>query len=185
MCGIGGVINANGAAIKLEEILTGLARDLHHRGPDDYGVLLAEYGRTGLVGTRLAIQDLSSAGHQPMTSEDGRYHITFNGEIYNFPALREELKRAGEVFASHSDTEVILKMYRRYGPDCVREFAGRFAIALWGEIDQSCFLARGPLGFRAIYYYAASGELVLCSEVCTLLDTGRLRPRLRRAALMG
>src|SRR2546430_12770489 len=75
MCGIGGVINANGAAIKLEEILTGLARDLHHRGPDDSGVLLTEHGATGLVGTRLAIQDLSGAGHQPMTSEDGRYHI--------------------------------------------------------------------------------------------------------------
>src|SRR5258708_39098963 len=111
MCGIGGVINANGAAIKLEEILTGLARDLHHRGPDDSGVLLTEHGATGLVGTRLAIQDLSGAGHQPMTSEDGRYHIIFNGKIYNLPALREELKRAEEDFASNSHTAAILKMH--------------------------------------------------------------------------
>ena len=185
MCGIGGVINANGAAIKLEEILTGLARDLHHRGPDDYGVLLTEHGRTGLVGTRLAIQDLSSAGHQPMTSEDGHYHITFNGEIYNFPALREELKRAGEVFASHSDTEVILKMYRRYGPDCVREFAGMFAIAIWDEIEQSCFLARGPLGIKPIYYYEASGQLVFASEIRALLNTGLVPPRLCSAAVSG
>ena len=185
MCGIGGVINANGAVIKLEEILTGLARDLHHRGPDDNGVLLAEHGRTGLVGTRLAIQDLSGAGHQPMTSEDGRYHIVFNGEIYNFPALREELEGAGEVFASHSDTEVILKMYRRYGPDCVREFAGMFAIAIWDEIDQSCFLARGPLGIKPIYYYEASGQLVFASEIRALLNTGLVPPRLCSAAVSG
>src|SRR6266403_265542 len=185
MCGIGGVINANGAAIKLEEILTGLARDLHHRGPDDSGVLLTEHGATGLVGTRLAIQDLSGAGHQPMTSEDGRYHIIFNGEIYNFPALREELEGAGEVFASHSDTEVILKMYRRYGPDCVREFAGMFAIAIWDEIDQSCFLARGPLGIKPIYYYEASGQLVFASEIRALLNTGLVPPRLGSAAVSG
>ena len=185
MCGIGGVINANGAAIKLQQILTGLARDLHHRGPDDYGVLLTEYGRTGLVATRLAIQDLSGAGHQPMTSEDGRYHIVFNGEIYNFPALRQELERAGEVFASHSDTEVILKMYRRYGPDCVREFAGMFAIAIWDEIDQSCFLARGPLGIKPIYYYEASGQLIFASEVRALLNTGLVPHRLCSAAVSG
>jgi asparagine synthase (glutamine-hydrolysing) len=185
MCGIGGVINANGAAIKLEEILTGLARDLHHRGPDDSGVLLTEHGATGLVGTRLAIQDLSGAGHQPMTTGDGRYHIVFNGEIYNFPALREELKRAGEVFASHSDTEVILKMYRRYGPDCVREFAGMFAFAIWDEIDQSCFLARGPLGIKPIYYYEASGQLVFASEIRALLNTGLVPPRLCSAAVSG
>jgi asparagine synthase (glutamine-hydrolysing) len=185
MCGIGGVINANGAAIKLEEILTGLARDLHHRGPDDSGVLLTEHGATGLVGTRLAIQDLSGAGHQPMTTEDGRYHIIFNGEIYNFPALREELEGAGEVFASHSDTEVILKMYRRYGPDCVREFAGMFAFAIWDEIDQSCFLARGPLGIKPIYYYEASGQLVFASEIRALLNTGLVPPRLCSAAVSG
>ena len=185
MCGIGGVINANGAVIKLEEILTGLARDLHHRGPDDSGVLLTEHGATGLVGTRLAIQDLSGAGHQPMTTEDGRYHIVFNGEIYNFPALREELEGAGEVFASHSDTEVILKMYRRYGPDCVREFAGMFAFAIWDEIDQSCFLARGPLGIKPIYYCEASGQLIFASEIRALLNTGLVPPRLCSAAVSG
>jgi asparagine synthase (glutamine-hydrolysing) len=185
MCGIGGVINANGAVIKLEEILTGLARDLHHRGPDDSGVLLTEHGATGLVGTRLAIQDLSGAGHQPMTTEDGRYHIIFNGEIYNFPALRKELEGAGEVFDSHSDTEVVLKMYRRYGPDCVREFAGMFAIAIWDEIDQSCFLARGPLGIKPIYYYEASGQLIFASEIRALLNTGLVPPRLCSAAVSG
>src|SRR6478672_60963 len=185
MCGIGGVINANDQAVKLEEILTRLGHDLHHRGPDDDGVILAEHGRTGLVGTRLAIQDLSGAGHQPMTTEDGRYHIVFNGEIYNFPALREELERAGEVFTSHSDTEVILKMYQRYGPDCVREFAGMFAIAIWDETDRSCFLARGPLGIKPLYYYEANGQLVFASELRALLNTGFVPRRLSSAAVSG
>jgi asparagine synthase (glutamine-hydrolysing) len=185
MCGIGGVINANGAAIKLEEILIGLARDLQHRGPDDDGIFLAGDGCTGLAGTRLAIQDLSGAGHQPMTSEGGRYRIVFNGEIYNFPALREELERAGEVFVSHSDTEVILKMYQRYGPDCVREFAGMFAIAIWDETDQSCFLARGPLGIKPIYYSEANGQLIFASEVRALLNTGLVPRRLCSAAVSG
>jgi asparagine synthase (glutamine-hydrolysing) len=185
MCGIGGVISANNAAVRLDEVLTHLGRDLHHRGPDDYGVFLAEDGRTGLVGTRLAIQDLSSAGHQPMTSEDDRYHIVFNGEIYNFPALRDELERAGEVFTSYSDTEVILKMYQRYGPDCVREFAGMFAIAIWDDIDQSCFLARGPLGIKPIYYHEANGQLVFASEIRALLNTGLVLRRLSSRAVSG
>jgi len=185
MCGIGGVINANNEAVKLEEILTRLGRDLHHRGPDDNGIFLSGDGGTGLVGTRLAIQDLSGAGHQPMTSKDDRYHIVFNGEIYNFPALREELERAGEVFTSHSDTEVILKMYQRYGPDCVREFAGMFAIAIWDETDRSCFLARGPLGIKPLYYYEANGQLVFASEIRALLNTGFVPRRLSSAAVSG
>ena len=185
MCGIGGVINANGPATKLKELLLCLARDLRHRGPDDAGIFLSGDGSTGLVGTRLAIQDLSAAGHQPMTSEDGRYHIVFNGEIYNFPALREELERTGEVFTSRSDTEVILKMYRRYGPDCVREFAGMFAIAIWDELDQSCFLARDPLGIKPIYYCEANGQLIFASELRALLNTGLVPHRLSNAAVSG
>ena len=183
MCGIGGVINANSP--KLKELLPCLARDLRHRGPDDAGIFLSGDGCTGLVGTRLAIQDLSAAGHQPMKSEDGRYHIVFNGEIYNFAVLRAELERAGEVFTSRSDTEVILKMYRRYGPDCVREFAGMFAIAIWDELDQSCFLARDPLGIKPIYYHEANGQLIFASEVRALLNTGLVPRRLSSAAVSG
>jgi len=114
----------------------------------------------GLVSTRLSILDLSTAGHQPMATADGRYHIVFNGEIYNFTALREELERAGETFISHSDTEVVLRMYERFGPDCVREFEGMFAIAIWDEREQTCFLARGPLGIKQIYYSDNRGTLI-------------------------
>ena len=140
-----------------------MQRSLRHRGPDDEGLFLAHDGVAGLVNTRLSILDLSTAGHQPMASADGRYHIVFNGEIYNFMALREELERAGETFISRSDTEVILKMYARYGPDCVREFEGMFAIAIWDEREQTCFLARDPFGVKPLYYHDKGGVFVFAS----------------------
>ena len=110
-----------------------MRRCLRHRGPDDEGLFLTRDGDAGLVNTRLSILDLSAAGHQPMASADGRYCIVFNGEIYNFKTLRAEMERDGVVFQSHSDTEVVLKMYERFGPDCVWEFEGMFAIAIWDE----------------------------------------------------
>src|SRR6267378_3422501 len=103
MCGIGGVINLLCPPGKLDALLAGLQHDLHHRGPDDHGRFISRNQRTGLVSARLAIQDLSAAGHQPMCSADGRYYIAFNGEIYNFNALRAELEAEGESFASQSD----------------------------------------------------------------------------------
>src|SRR4029077_9273568 len=133
--------------------------------PDDRDYFISSDGTTGLVNTRLSILDLSSAGHQPMRSSDGRYTITFNGEIYNYAALRAELLKEGDAFQSDGDTEVILKMYARYGPDCVREFAGMFAFAIWDELEETCFLARGPLGIKPIYYYEAAGQLVFASEI--------------------
>jgi len=185
MCGIGGVINSQCAPEKLDALLAGMQRDLHHRGPDDQGSFISWNKRAGLVSTRLAIQDLSAAGHQPMCTGDGRYRIVFNGEIYNFNALRAELEAEGEPFTSHSDTEVILKMYARYGPDCVREFAGMFAFAIWDELEQSCFLARGPLGIKPLYYYEANGQLVFASELRALLNTGLVPLRLSSPAVSG
>src|SRR4029453_7377009 len=120
MCGIGGIINSGLGRDALEQRLLAMQRSLRHRGPDDEGLFLAHDGDMGLVNTRLSILDLSAAGHQPMASTDGRYHIAFNGEIYNFEALRAEMESDGDVFQSHSDTEVVLKMYERFGPDCIR-----------------------------------------------------------------
>src|SRR5205809_4373915 len=136
MCGIAGLLLSDLDSAKLRSRLESMQARLTHRGPDDRGIHLAPLSGTGLVHTRLAILDLTPAGHQPMASTDGRYHIVFNGEIYNFKALREELERAGDTFTSRADTEVILKMYRRYGADCVRQFKGMFAFAIWDEREK-------------------------------------------------
>src|ERR1700704_3538984 len=130
MCGIAGIIGSGLDRDKLESLLRGFERDLEHRGPDDRGFSISPKGNAGLVNTRLAILDLSAAGHQPMQSADKRYTLVFNGEIYNFEELRRELADEGEIFESHCDTEVILKLYAKYGPDCVRELAGMFGIAI-------------------------------------------------------
>src|SRR6266700_5100931 len=169
MCGIAGIIYAGLDRQELELRLRQFETDLHHRGPDDSGRFISKDGAIGLVSTRLAIQDLSAAGHQPMKTADGRYTIVFNGEIYNFKELRRELEAEGEAFESGSDTEVILKMYSRYGPDCVREFAGMFGLAIWDDVDQSCFVARGALGIKPLYYFEKNGQLIFASEVCALL----------------
>src|SRR5438045_9338982 len=100
-----------------------------------------------------------------MASADGRYHIVFNGEIYNFMALREELERAGDTFTSRADTEVILKMYGRYGADCVRQFKGMFAFAIWDQREQACFLVCDTFGVEPTCYFNAGGVAVLSSEL--------------------
>jgi asparagine synthase (glutamine-hydrolysing) len=185
MCGIGGIINSGLGRDALEQRLLAMQRSLRHRGPDDEGLFIASDGATGLVNTRLSILDLSAAGHQPMASADGRYHVVFNGEIYNFEALRAEMERDGDVFQSHSDTEVILKMYERFGPDCVREFEGMFAIAIWDEREQTCFLARGPLGIKPLYYWEKRGTLVFASEMRPLLSSGLIPRKLSSQAVAG
>src|SRR5436305_49326 len=182
MCGIAGILNSGLDHDDLEVRLQRFARDLRHRGPDDSGQFISKNGIAGLVSTRLAIQDLSSAGHQPMATADGRYTIVFNGEIYNFKELRSELEADGETFKSDSDTEVIVKMYTRYGADCVREFAGMFGIAIWDEIYESCFIARGALGIKPLYYFEGNGQLIFASEVRALLDSGWFPRKLCRGA---
>ncbi len=185
MCGIAGVVNSGHDREKLEKVLSGMQQQLHHRGPDDRGLFISRDGKTGLVNTRLAILDLSSAGHQPMASADGRYRIVLNGEIYNFQALRGELEAKGETFLSRSDTEVVLKMYERHGPDCVRELEGMFALAIWDDQQQVCFLARDPFGIKPLYYYETNGAVYFASELRTLLGTGFVPRRLALEAVSG
>src|SRR4051812_23153745 len=111
MCGIGGIIGSGLSRDQLELRLTAMQQALRHRGPDDQGVYLTRGNGTGFVHTRLSVLDLSAAGHQPMASPDQRFHIVFNGEIYNFLELRQDLEAEGETFHSDSDTEIILKLY--------------------------------------------------------------------------
>ena len=151
MCGISGFISKK--RISADE-LRNMNDTMYHRGPDDNGVEIYEgssgYG-VGMAQRRLSIQDLSPMGHQPMDSKDGRLSIVFNGEIYNFLELREELKGFYD-FKSTCDTEVILASYLKWGIDCVNRFNGMFAIALFDREEQKVFLLRDRIGKKPLYY---------------------------------
>jgi asparagine synthase (glutamine-hydrolysing) len=182
VCGIAGIINSRLDRDELEMRLQKLQRALHHRGPDDHGLFISKDNVAGLVSTRLAILDLSDAGHQPMQSPDGRYTIVFNGEIYNYGALRSELLDEGHSFKSNSDTKVVLRMFMLYGADAVREFEGMFVLAIWDDREQSLFLARGPLGIKPLYFARQNHQLLFASEIRALLKTELLSRQICREA---
>ena len=146
MCGIAGIIDPTLDPVELQSRLAAMQARLRHRGPDDQGLYVDAPHGAGLAHTRLSILDLSPAGAQPMHADEGRYTITFNGEIYNFEELRKELVAAGVPLKSRSDTEVILEMYRREGEACVERFVGMFAFAIWDRRERRCFLAPGRWG---------------------------------------
>jgi asparagine synthase (glutamine-hydrolysing) len=124
---------------------------------------------------RLSIIDLSSYGHQPMCTEDGRYWIVYNGEIYNHAELRAELERLGEIFLSGSDTEVLLKAYRRWGPASLDRFMGMFAFCIWDQQDKSLFFARDRIGVKPLYYCRQGDLLLFASDIATLVASGLYR----------
>src|SRR5258708_2779785 len=169
MCGIGGAIGFANAV----EISRQLVGALRHRGPDDEGIVSPCEG-VALAHTRLAILDLSSAGHQPMEDHvetRGQPNwITFNGEIYNFREIRAELERAGFRCRTNCDTEVILKAYRYWGTDCVTHFRGMFAFALIDAERRLAYFALDRLGIKPLYLCRVAGRgLVFASEVRALL----------------
>jgi asparagine synthase (glutamine-hydrolysing) len=144
---------------------------LEHRGPDDEGLYVS--GNVGLGHRRLSIIDLSAAGHQPMANEDGSIRIVFNGEIYNFPQLRDELEKKGHVFSSHTDTEAILHLYEEKGVECLQDLRGMFAFALWDENRRRLLLARDRLGKKPLVYALNNRRLLFASEIKSiLLDPG-------------
>jgi asparagine synthase (glutamine-hydrolysing) len=163
MCGIAGWVGARGGD---REVLDSMLRALEHRGPDDTGRYLD--GEAALGMTRLSIIDLVT-GRQPMTSEDGTATLVFNGEIYNFRGLREELVRSGHRFATHSDTEVLLRAWEAWGEACVERLRGMFAFALWDGQRRRLLLARDRIGKKPLYYWHRDGVLVFASEPKALL----------------
>ncbi len=169
MCGIGGLITDGTLFCGVSQHLEKLQESLAHRGPDDAGQWVDDIGVVGLVQTRLAILDLSEAGHQPMTSLDGRYTIVFNGEIYNFQSLREDLITIGYVFRSHTDTEVLLALYAEYGEEMVSRLAGMFAFAIVDSQLRTVFFARGPMGIKPLYLMHFENGLAFSSEFSALL----------------
>ena len=166
MCGIAGQFALNGDAA--DAVLVGaMAERLAHRGPDGEGSHFS--GPVGLAHRRLAIIDLSDEGRQPMANEDGSLWIVFNGEIYNYRELREELLATGHRFASATDTEVILHAYEEWGRDCLARFNGMWAFALWDERRRELFCARDRLGVKPFYYTVAGGSFLFASEIKALL----------------
>ncbi len=161
MCGIAGMFNLDGAPVAPES-LRGMIRMLSHRGPDDAGFHV-ENG-VGLAHARLSIIDLAG-GHQPMCNEDSSLWITFNGEIFNYVELREELLSKGHKFATRSDTEVILHLYEEKGKDCVQYMNGQWAFAIWDNQCRRLFLSRDRLGVRPLFYTQTNKTFVFGSEI--------------------
>jgi len=168
MCGIAGIVHHRRATRVDERELLALRDAQTHRGPDDAGAWLDPSGRVGLAHRRLSIIDLSPAGHQPMATDDGRYQVVFNGEIYNFRALRRELERDGAAFRTNSDTEVLLHGYRAWGLNLLDRLRGMFAFALWDVELQELVLARDPLGIKPLYTCVDGDRFAFASEVQAL-----------------
>ena len=166
MCGIAGILGFHGDK---SYHLKAMTNALVHRGPDDSGVWVDEASGVGLGHRRLAILDLTPAGHQPMASQSGRYEITFNGEIYNFLELRAELENRGHRFRGRSDTEVMLAAFDEWGlVKALSRFVGMFAFALWDGHDRSMHLVRDRLGKKPLYYCWAADVFLVGSELKAL-----------------
>lgn len=170
MCGICGVWNYAQNEPVERALLQRMTGSLAHRGPDDEGFYCDDAAGVGLGFRRLAIIDLSPSARQPMTNEDERLWIIFNGEIYNFLDLRPGLEQRGHVFHSHSDTEVILHLFEEQGPACVCALNGMFGMAIWDKAAQRLLLARDRLGKKPLYYYDDGEHLFFASELKALLQ---------------
>ncbi|HYA61794.1 MAG TPA: asparagine synthase (glutamine-hydrolyzing) [Candidatus Sulfotelmatobacter sp.] len=187
MCGIFGIIAQNGRIPA--DVLERATQSLAHRGPDDSGTVLLRDSASGPVeiglgNRRLAILDLSTLAHQPMHDVETGNWIVYNGEIYNFRNVCGELEQAGTAFVSHSDTEVLLKAYARWGEQCLVKFRGMFALAIWDARRHCLFMARDPMGIKPLYYVQSGSYFVFASEVRTLLGTGLIPRRMDHAGLI-
>jgi asparagine synthase (glutamine-hydrolysing) len=183
VCGIAGFL-ATGTARPGEGTLRAMGDALAHRGPDASGTHLSPDGRVGLSHRRLSILDLSPAGAQPMFSADGSLVLSFNGEVYNFREIREELAGRGHVFRGESDTEVMLAAFREWGVDAaVRRFIGMFAFALWDSGARKLYLVRDRLGIKPLYVARLPGLLLFASELKALLAYPDFPREVDRSAL--
>jgi asparagine synthase (glutamine-hydrolysing) len=182
MCGITGILATNDAFACDQEIAGAMADTMSHRGPDDSGTWSSGDGRVAFGHRRLSIVDLSTAGHQPMSNEDGTVWIAYNGEVYNHEALRRELERKGHRYRSHTDTETIIHLWEEEGPACVERLQGMFGLAIWDERKRELFLARDRLGIKPVYYSRPAGGFVFGSEIKALLAHPAISPELDEEA---
>lgn len=174
MCGIVGVLSN---AVVERAMVERMRDKLAHRGPDHAGLWQSADGRICLGHRRLAIIDLDVRSNQPMCSHDGRFVVTFNGEIYNYRAVRRELEGEGVLFLTKSDTEVLVEAYRRWGGDSLHHLSGMYAFALWDSQERRLFCARDRAGEKPFYYALVNETFVFASEIKGLLDWPGLERR--------
>jgi asparagine synthase (glutamine-hydrolysing) len=180
MCGIAGLVYTDHNRPCEAETVIAMRDVMPYRGPDDTGLYLE--GPVGLGFRRLSIIDLGG-GHQPMPGPGDRQWIIFNGEIYNYQALRQELVAKGHIFRTHSDTEVILQLYAERGEDCVHALNGMFAFAIWDSERRSLFIARDRMGVKPLYYAETPEGFLFASEIKALFASGKVTPACREDAL--
>ncbi|HWP45677.1 MAG TPA: XrtA/PEP-CTERM system amidotransferase [Candidatus Limnocylindrales bacterium] len=171
MCGISGIYNFRTNNPVSWDLLKSMTDTMTHRGPDDDGYYIS--GPVGLGHRRLSIIDLSG-GHQPMTNEDQTVWVVFNGEIYNFDELQDDLMKKGHIFKTRSDTEVIVHLYEEYGEQCFRYMRGMFAIAIWDEREKKLLLARDRVGKKPIFYFYDGSRIIFASEMKAILKVPNL-----------
>ena len=184
MCGIVGFIQTDTKSEEWESILSTMADSIHHRGPDDSGLWFDPEAGIGMGHRRLSIVDLSSLGHQPMSSQSGRFIMVYNGEVYNYPELKSDLCNRGYQFRGHSDTEVLLSAFEEWGVEAtIKRAIGMFAIALWDVQTRQLHLVRDRLGEKPLYYGWLENAFVFGSELKALKRHPQFKLEINRGAL--
>ncbi len=181
MCGIAGILNFDNQPIAFSQ-LKAMTDSISHRGPDGEGHFIDSV--IALGHKRLAIIDLSPAGHQPMQTRDGRFTISYNGEIYNFKELRIKLESKGYQFHSNTDTEVVLNAYVEWGDKCLEKFNGMFAFSIWDAKEKNLFLARDRYGVKPLYYHHSNDVFVFASEIKAITASKLYSPSLDKEGLV-
>lgn len=170
MCGFFGIYYFKGEAKETRDQVSDILDTIRHRGPDDHGYFEDKTIRLGF--NRLSILDLSPSGHQPMSNETGDHHLVFNGEIFNYLELKDELKNKGHRFSSTSDTEVILKAYEEYGVECLPHFNGMWGFTLYDARKKRLFCSRDRFGIKPFYYFVDEEKIIVASEIKAILKAG-------------
>ncbi len=181
MCGIAGLVNSDKYRNVDPDVMRNMCTVIRHRGPDDTGMMVQ--GRVGIGMTRLSIIDVAG-GHQPIHNEDKSIWIVFNGEIYNFKDLRDDLLKKGHRFETSSDTETIVHLYEEYGEDCVNYLRGMFAFAIWDKVKEELFIARDRLGIKPLHYLADGKRLIFGSEIKSILQVPDVPREMQPSALI-
>ena len=181
MCGINGRISSQ-SKLYTDQDIRPMMQKMHHRGPDDTGTFFSEGLVLGFV--RLSIIDLSLAGHQPFQSQDVRYTMVFNGEIFNYVELKEELISLGHYFQTKTDTEVLLHSYMEWGRDMLHKLNGMWAIAIFDNEKQTVFCARDRYGIKPFYYTVTDNELIFSSEIPCILEVIYQKPKANKFVLL-